>query len=78
LRPLPTTKTQTREFSTIASLKHPYLIEVFEYGESPAGPFFVMELFSGNPATEMIGSPLPQILEAIYKLCEAVDFVHFI
>ena len=66
----------TREFSTIASLKHPYLIEVFEYGESPSGPFFVMELFSGNPATDMIGSPLPQILEAIYKLCEAVDFVH--
>ncbi len=35
-----------------------------------------MELFSGNPATELIGSPLPQILEAIYKLCEAVDFVY--
>ena len=31
----------TREFSTIASLKHPYLIEVFEYGESPSGPFFL-------------------------------------
>jgi serine/threonine protein kinase/tetratricopeptide (TPR) repeat protein len=66
----------TREFSTIASLKHPYLIEVFEYGESPSGPFFVMELFSGKPATDMIGAPVPQILEAIYKLCEAVDFVH--
>jgi len=66
----------TREFSTIASLKHPYLIEVFEYGESSVGPFFAMELFSGQPATAMIGAPIPQILEAIYKLCEAVDFVH--
>ncbi len=66
----------TREFSTIASLKHPCLIEVFEYGESTSGPFFVMELFSGKPATDMIGAPLPHILEAIYKLCEAVDFVH--
>lgn len=66
----------TREFSTIASLKHPYLIEVFEYGESTSGPFFVMELFSGKPATDMIGAPIPQILEAIYKLCEAIDFVH--
>lgn len=66
----------TREFSTIASLKHPYLIEVFEYGESKSGPFFAMELFSGEPATIMTGAPALQIYEALYKLCEAVDFVH--
>ncbi len=66
----------TREFSTIASLKHPYLIEVFEYGECSDGPFFAMELFSGKPATAMVGAPAQHLLEAIYKLCEAVDFVH--
>jgi tetratricopeptide (TPR) repeat protein len=66
----------TREFSTIASLKHPHLIEVFEYGESSSGPYFAMELFSGDPATIMTGAPASQVYEAIYKLCEAVDFVH--
>jgi tetratricopeptide (TPR) repeat protein len=66
----------TREFSTIASLKHPYLIEVFEYGESKSGPFFAMELFSGEPATVMTSAPALQIYEALYKLCEAIDFVH--
>jgi len=35
-----------------------------------------MELFSGKPATAMIGAPAQHLLEAIYKICEAVDFVH--
>ncbi|MFK8111594.1 MAG: protein kinase [Rubripirellula sp.] len=66
----------TREFSTIASLKHENLIEVYEYGETREGPFFAMEYFPGQTAREMIGAPLKQILAAVHSLCEAIDFVH--
>ena len=66
----------TREFSTIASIKHPSCLEVFEYGESDTGPFFVMELFAGEPATALIGQPLPIALKALYQIAEAVDYVH--
>lgn len=66
----------TREFSTIASLKHPNLIEVYEYGESSQGPFFAMEYFPGNTAEVLIGKPLEVVLTAIHDLCLALEFVH--
>jgi serine/threonine-protein kinase len=66
----------TREFSTIASVKHPHCLEVFEYGESDQGPFFAMELFAGEPATALIGQPLAIALKALYQVAEAVDYVH--
>ena len=66
----------TREFSTIASVKHASCLEVFEYGESDTGPFFAMELFAGEPATALIGQPLPIALKALYHVAEAVDYVH--
>ncbi len=66
----------TREFSTIASLKHPHLIDVYEYGETTQGPFFAMEYFDGATAGELIGQPLEVILQAINDLCEAIEFVH--
>ena len=66
----------TREFSTIASVRHPSCLEVFEYGESDSGPFFAMELFAGEPATALIGQPLPIALKALYQVAEAVDYVH--
>lgn len=66
----------TREFSTIASIKHPYCLEVYEYGESDAGPFFAMELFAGEPATALIGQSLPIVLKALYDIAEALDHIH--
>jgi RNA polymerase sigma factor (TIGR02999 family) len=66
----------TREFSTIASIQHPHCLTVYEYGETQAGPYFAMELFSAEPVTELIGKPLKVILKAIYQLADAIDFVH--
>lgn len=37
-----------REFRTLASLRHPNIVSVFDYGfESPEQPFFTMELLTG-------------------------------
>lgn len=33
----------TREFSTLASLRHPYIVSVFDYGFAKGSPFFAME-----------------------------------
>jgi tetratricopeptide (TPR) repeat protein len=66
----------TREFSTIASLRHPNLVEVFEYGETSDGPYFAMEYFEGATAAKLAQQPLTTILAAIYDLCAAIDFVH--
>src|SRR5262252_9768799 len=37
-----------REYHTLVRLKHPRIIEVYDYGRTPEGPFYTMELLEGN------------------------------
>ncbi len=46
-----------REFCTLASLRHPRIIEVHDYGRDERGPFFTMELLEGADMRDV--SPLP-------------------
>lgn len=66
----------TREFSMVASVDHPHCVDVFEYGESPAGPFFVMELFPGSTASELVGAPIAVLLGVVHDIAEAIDHIH--
>ena len=65
-----------REFSTIASINHPNCLDVFEYGETSEGPFFAMELFPGEPATALIDQDVNVILQSLFEIANAIDFVH--
>jgi hypothetical protein len=46
-----------REFYTLAGLKHPRIIEVYEYGIDPKGAYYTMELLGGRDLREL--APLP-------------------
>lgn len=46
-----------REYRTLAELKHPSVVEVFEYGEFESRPFYTMELLQGQDLQEL--APLP-------------------
>jgi hypothetical protein len=46
-----------REYHTLARLKHPRVIEVYDYGVMESGPFYTMELLSGGDLQQR--SPLP-------------------
>ena len=35
-----------REFYVLSSLKHPRIIEVYDYGLADGGPFYTMELLA--------------------------------
>src|SRR5688572_1823828 len=37
-----------REYHVLASLKHPRIIRVFDYGVDDRGPFYTMELIEGD------------------------------
>lgn len=37
-----------REYQTLASLRHPRIVQVFEYGVDDVGPFYTMELLEGG------------------------------
>src|SRR5262245_7750478 len=46
-----------REFHTLAQLSHPRVIEVYDYGVTPTGPYYTMELLDGGDLRER--SPMP-------------------
>ncbi len=46
-----------REYYTLASLCHPRIIEVYDYGVEGGQPFYTMELLDGRDLTEV--APLP-------------------
>jgi serine/threonine-protein kinase len=46
-----------REYHTLARLKHPRIIEAYDYGLSEAGPYYTMELLDGADLQQL--APLP-------------------
>jgi tRNA A-37 threonylcarbamoyl transferase component Bud32 len=46
-----------REFNTLAGLKHPRIIEVYDYGVDEQGAYYTMELLDGRDLHEL--APLP-------------------
>lgn len=53
-----------REFCVLSSLKHPRIIEVYEYGMDAHGPFYTMELLEGSDLRDL--SPLPPLAACRY------------
>jgi hypothetical protein len=42
-----------REYQTLAQIRHPRIIEVFEYGIDQSGPYYTMELLDGQDLREL-------------------------
>lgn len=59
-----------REFRTLAQLSHPGIVEVYDYGIDPEGPYYTMELLTGHDLRR--GMPLP-IERACRLLCEVAS-----
>lgn len=43
-----------REFHTLASLAHPCIVPVYDYGVDPTGPYYTMQLMPGEDLREVI------------------------
>src|SRR6476659_7134872 len=50
-----------QEAQSAASLSHPNIVTVYDYGEDPSGPYIVMELIDGEDLTDILrrSGPLP-------------------
>jgi hypothetical protein len=53
-----------REYHTLVRLKHPRVIEVYDYGLSEAGPYYTMELLEGKDLQQ--SAPLPYAVACGY------------
>ena len=53
-----------REFYVLSSLRHPRIIEVYDYGVDAEGPYYTMELLDGSDLRDL--SPLPAGEACVY------------
>lgn len=68
----------TREFQTLASLQHPHIIRVLDYGFAGEAPYFTMNLIE-NPLDLRSLPPtytLAQRLELLLQLLQALAYLH--
>ena len=67
------------EARAVASLHHPHIVQVYDFGEHDGLPFLAMELIEGGTlAARLHGNPWParEAAELMIKLAEAVQFAH--
>jgi serine/threonine protein kinase len=67
------------EARTIASLSHPHIIKVFDYGLQDQYAYLVMELLPGGTLSKVLKKgPLPvrAVYRVLQQLCEALDYAH--
>jgi eukaryotic-like serine/threonine-protein kinase len=68
-----------REARVLASIRHPAIVEVFDVGSSPLGPFIVMERLQATPLDEMVAKgPLGvhRTLQLFLPVLEGLQLAH--
>lgn len=68
------------ECHTLARLRHPYVAQVYDAGETEEGdPYFVMEYIAGEPITSYCDRErltVPERLELFALVCEGIQHAH--
>src|SRR5262249_14988836 len=68
-----------REARSAASLRHPNIIQIYDYGISDYGPYIVMEFVRGRGLRELMrkGSmPIERSVELMRQICSAIATAH--
>ena len=67
------------EVQTVAALRHPGIVTLYDVGETPAGPYYTMEYIEGGSlAKRLDGTPLPpdEAADLVRQLAEAIHAAH--
>ena len=66
------------EARAVARLKHPNILEVFDFGDHDGVAYIVMELAEGGTLAASLGSPmrLDEVLRILEPLAAALDYAH--
>jgi len=70
-----------REALAVNKIKHPNIVDIYEFGELPDGrPFYVMELLEGTDLRRVLHSrgrlPPGEALEYLQPVCSALEAAH--
>ena len=66
------------EAVTIAKLRHPNILQVFDFGEEAGLHYIVTEFVDGGTLAEQLGKPLPAdyVVKVLTPIASAVDYAH--
>ena len=66
------------EARSVARLKHPGILNVFDYGQAVGVTFLVLELVEGGTLSQRLGSPieLEDVVRILKPLAQALDYAH--
>ena len=68
-----------REATTIATLEHPAIVPVYDFGEDNGQPYLVMRYIGGGPLTKRIEHgpmPLDEVVQIIERIAPGLDYAH--
>jgi hypothetical protein len=65
-----------REYHTLAGLKHPGIIEVYDYGIDERGPYYTMELLDGQDLREVTPLPYEQACSCLRDVASSLALLH--
>jgi len=64
------------EFHTMARLAHPHIVEVYDYGVDPAGPYYTMEILDGQDLRDMARPSPMEACRILRDVAVALAFLH--
>ncbi len=65
-----------REYHTLARLKHPRIVEVFDYGIDEVGPYYTMELLDGRDLSELAPIPYRDACRYLRDVASSLALLH--
>jgi putative two-component system response regulator len=66
------------EAQSVARLRHPNILNAFDFGQDRGVPYLVMELIEGGTLADRTGSPmdLQQVVRLLRPIASALDYAH--
>lgn len=65
-----------REYHTLAGLRHPRIIDVYEFGVCDAGPYYTMELLDGKDLREIAPVPYLEACAHLRDVASSLALLH--
>jgi tRNA A-37 threonylcarbamoyl transferase component Bud32/tetratricopeptide (TPR) repeat protein len=65
-----------REYEALSRLPHPNIVQVYDYGLEESGPFYVMELLSGDDLTKVAPLDVGQACRVLRDVASALALLH--
>ncbi|HKO91360.1 MAG TPA: serine/threonine-protein kinase, partial [Polyangiaceae bacterium] len=66
----------SREFHTLVSLKHPHVVQAFDYGTDGGVPYYTMELLQGTDVEALAPRPWAEVVPILRDVASALALIH--